>query len=131
MPSNTDTHGQIAACLLNTEQQLFRVFEILLPQEPAAASALGFISVNRTELLNIYIDASEQAVKRFSLLASDAIIIILEEASKGCPPLSVPVACIKAGTNHSLPILALRLFLASYVMLELITVGTGSDMPAT
>ncbi|KAH9606843.1 hypothetical protein KSS87_020251 [Heliosperma pusillum] len=38
----------------------------------------------------------------------DAITIILEEASKGCPSLSVPVACIEAGTDHGLPNLALR-----------------------
>lgn len=38
----------------------------------------------------------------------DAITIILEEASKAGPPLSIPVACIEAGTGHSLPNLALR-----------------------
>jgi len=38
----------------------------------------------------------------------DAITIILEEASKDGPPLSVPLASIEAGTNHSLPNLVLR-----------------------
>ncbi|KAH9605113.1 hypothetical protein KSS87_013479, partial [Heliosperma pusillum] len=38
----------------------------------------------------------------------DAITIILEEASKGGPSLSFPVACIEAGTDHCLPNLALR-----------------------
>lgn len=38
----------------------------------------------------------------------DAITIILEEASKDGPPLSVPLASIEAGTDHSLPNLVLR-----------------------
>lgn len=38
----------------------------------------------------------------------DAITIILEEASKSGPPLSVPLASIESGTNHSLPNLVLR-----------------------
>lgn len=38
----------------------------------------------------------------------DAITIVLEEASKVGPPLSVPIACIEAGTDHSLPNLELR-----------------------
>ncbi|KMT07138.1 hypothetical protein BVRB_6g154660 [Beta vulgaris subsp. vulgaris] len=38
----------------------------------------------------------------------DAITIILEEASKAGPPLSVPIACVEAGTDHSLPNLVLR-----------------------
>ncbi|KAL2903281.1 hypothetical protein RDABS01_001991 [Bienertia sinuspersici] len=38
----------------------------------------------------------------------DAITIILEEASKVGPPLSVPIACIEAGTDHNLPNLSLR-----------------------
>uniref|UniRef100_A0A803MBI0 Uncharacterized protein n=1 Tax=Chenopodium quinoa TaxID=63459 RepID=A0A803MBI0_CHEQI len=39
----------------------------------------------------------------------DAITIILEEASNEAgPPLSVPIACIEAGNDHSLPNLALR-----------------------
>lgn len=42
----------------------------------------------------------------------DAITIILEEASKAGSPLSVPIACIEAGTDHNLPNLALRLFLS-------------------
>lgn len=38
----------------------------------------------------------------------DAIMIIFEKASKGGPPLSVPIACIEAGNDHNLPNLALR-----------------------
>lgn len=38
----------------------------------------------------------------------DAITIVFEEASKGGPPLSLPIACIEAGIDHSLPNLALR-----------------------
>ncbi|KAL1125647.1 hypothetical protein V6Z11_A13G056700 [Gossypium hirsutum] len=38
----------------------------------------------------------------------DAITVVLEEASKGGPPASLPISCIEAGDNHSLPNLALR-----------------------
>lgn len=43
----------------------------------------------------------------------DAITVILEEASKEADrPLSVPIACVEAGTGQTLPNLALRLFLS-------------------
>ncbi|GMH12113.1 hypothetical protein Nepgr_013954 [Nepenthes gracilis] len=38
----------------------------------------------------------------------DAVIVIFEEASKGGPTLTIPIACIEAGTDYSLPNLALR-----------------------
>ncbi|XP_041015564.1 uncharacterized protein LOC121258220 isoform X1 [Juglans microcarpa x Juglans regia] len=38
----------------------------------------------------------------------DAITIFFEEASKDGPPSSLPIACIEAGNEHSLPNLALR-----------------------
>lgn len=38
----------------------------------------------------------------------DAITIVFEETSKGGQPLSLPIACIEAGTDQSLPNLALR-----------------------
>ncbi|KAH7666289.1 hypothetical protein IHE45_13G091700 [Dioscorea alata] len=38
----------------------------------------------------------------------DSITIIFEEASKGGPPLSLPIASIETGNAHSLPNLALR-----------------------
>ncbi|XP_068638913.1 uncharacterized protein [Aristolochia californica] len=38
----------------------------------------------------------------------DAITIVFEEAPKGGPPQSLPIACIEAGNDHSLPNLALR-----------------------
>ncbi|KAK8977277.1 hypothetical protein V6N11_021363 [Hibiscus sabdariffa] len=38
----------------------------------------------------------------------DAISVVLEEASKGVPPSSLPISCIEAGDDHSLPNLALR-----------------------
>ena len=40
----------------------------------------------------------------------DAITVVLEEASKVGPPASLPIACIEAGDDCSLPNLALRLF---------------------
>lgn len=39
----------------------------------------------------------------------DAITIVFEEASKDGLPSSLPIACIEAGNEHSLPNLALRL----------------------
>ena len=46
----------------------------------------------------------------------DTITIIHEEASKGGPPLSLPIACIEAGNDHSLPDLALRLLSLLFVL---------------
>lgn len=39
----------------------------------------------------------------------DAITIVFEEAGKSASPSSVPIACIEAGNEHSLPNLTLRL----------------------
>lgn len=38
----------------------------------------------------------------------DAITIVFEEAAEGGPHSSLPVACIEAGNDYSLPNLALR-----------------------
>ncbi|XP_073526068.1 uncharacterized protein [Phyllobates terribilis] len=38
----------------------------------------------------------------------DAVTIIFEETSRGGSPSSIPIACIEAGTDYSLPNLALR-----------------------
>ncbi|KAK8667741.1 hypothetical protein V6N13_105222 [Hibiscus sabdariffa] len=38
----------------------------------------------------------------------DAISVVLEEASKGGSPASLPISCIEVGDDHSLPNLALR-----------------------
>ena len=38
----------------------------------------------------------------------DAITIVFEEAGKSASPSSVPIACIEAGNEHSLPNLTLR-----------------------
>lgn len=40
----------------------------------------------------------------------DAITIVFEKASKGGQPVSLPIACTEAGSDHSLPNLVLRLF---------------------
>ena len=50
------------------------------------------------------------------LIYLDTITIIHEEASRGGPPLSIPIACIEAGDDHSLPDLALRLFFYQFVI---------------
>ena len=39
----------------------------------------------------------------------DAITIVFEEASKDGLPSSLPIACIEAGNEHSIPNLAIRL----------------------
>lgn len=44
------------------------------------------------------------------VLYIDAITIVFEEASEGGPSSPLPIACIEAGNDHSLPNLALRLF---------------------
>lgn len=61
----------------------------------------------------------------------DAITIILEEASKaGGPPLSVPISCIEAGNDHSLPNLALRRGEEhSFILKPAISVLKKSKMP--
>lgn len=46
----------------------------------------------------------------------DAITIVFEEASKGGQPSALPIACIEAGNDHSLPNLALRLFSALHII---------------
>lgn len=38
----------------------------------------------------------------------DAITVVFEEASVGGSPRSLPMACIEAGNDHTLPNLALR-----------------------
>lgn len=38
----------------------------------------------------------------------DAITIVSEEASKGGQSVSLPIVCVEAGSDHSLPNLALR-----------------------
>lgn len=47
----------------------------------------------------------------------DTITIIHEEASKSGPPLSLPIACIEAGDDHSLPDLALRLVIVLSIII--------------
>lgn len=44
----------------------------------------------------------------------DAIAIVFEEASKGGPPFSLPIASIETGNGHSLPNLPLRFVLCSF-----------------
>lgn len=53
----------------------------------------------------------------------DAITIVLEEAVKGGPPLSLPIASIEAGDEHSLPNLALRFPHYTYLFMSLISCG--------
>lgn len=47
----------------------------------------------------------------------DAITIVSEEASKGGQSGSLPIVCIEAGSDHSLPNLELRLLLCLGVLI--------------
>lgn len=47
----------------------------------------------------------------------DAITVVLEDATKGGPPLSLPIARIQAGNDHGLPDLPLR-FIPCVVTIE-------------
>lgn len=49
----------------------------------------------------------------------DAITIVFEEASKDGLPSSLPIACIEAGNEHSLPNLALRLLSTQNILYSL------------
>jgi len=60
----------------------------------------------------------------------DAITIILEEATKVGSPLSVPIACIEAGNNHTLPNLALRSFLSlNTCLISVVPINSSLPLP--
>ncbi|KAK9750832.1 hypothetical protein RND81_02G225300 [Saponaria officinalis] len=78
--------------------------EIIQPVEIHTYTA----DCNTNDLLCVQIKNVSPAHVQDIVVYIDAITIILEEASKGGPLSSVPVACIEAGTDHCLPNLALR-----------------------
>ncbi|WOH12652.1 hypothetical protein DCAR_0832159 [Daucus carota subsp. sativus] len=81
-----------------------RKIEIIQPLEIHSFAA----ECNTEDLLCVQIKNVSPAHTPEIMVYLDAIMIIFEKASKGGPPLSVPIACIEAGTDHCLPNLALR-----------------------
>ncbi|KAL7586860.1 hypothetical protein Lser_V15G37643 [Lactuca serriola] len=81
-----------------------RKVEIIQPVEISSFSA----DCNTEDLLCVQIKNVCPAHVPDIVIYLDTITIIHEEASKGGPPLSLPIACIEAGNDHSLPDLALR-----------------------
>lgn len=81
-----------------------RKIEIIQPVEINSFSA----ECNTEDLLCVQIKNVSPSHTPEIMIYLDAIMIIFEKASKGRPPLSVPIACIEAGNDHSLPNLALR-----------------------
>lgn len=78
--------------------------EIIQPVEISSFAA----DCNTEDLLCVQIKNVAPAHIPDIVIYLDTITIIHEEASKGGPPLSLPIACIEAGNDHSLPDLALR-----------------------
>ncbi|KAI3696551.1 hypothetical protein L1987_79570 [Smallanthus sonchifolius] len=81
-----------------------RKVEIIQPVEITSFTA----DCNTEDLLCVQIKNVSPAHMPDIVIYLDTITIIHEEASKGGPPLSLPIACIEAGNDHSLPDLALR-----------------------
>lgn len=83
-----------------------RRVQIIQPVEISSFAA----DCNTQDLLSVQIKNVAPAHIPDMVIYLDTITIIHEEASKGGsgPPLSLPIACIEAGNDHSLPDLALR-----------------------
>ncbi|PON67495.1 heat-inducible transcription repressor [Parasponia andersonii] len=81
-----------------------RKLEIIQPVEIHSFAA----DCNTDDLLCVQIKNVSPAHAPDIVVYIDAITIVFEEASKGGKPLSLPIACIEAGADHSLPNLALR-----------------------
>ncbi|KAA3460768.1 Heat-inducible transcription repressor HrcA [Gossypium australe] len=81
-----------------------RKLEIIKPVEIHSYSA----NCNTDDLLCVLIKNVSPAHIPDIVVYIDAITLVLEEASKGGPPASLPIACIEVGDGHCLPNLALR-----------------------
>ncbi|XP_019054215.1 PREDICTED: uncharacterized protein LOC104602813 isoform X2 [Nelumbo nucifera] len=81
-----------------------RKLEIIQPVEIHSFTA----DCNTEDLLCVQIKNVSPAHTPDIVIFLDAISIIFEESPKSGMPLSLPVACIEAGNDHSLPNLALR-----------------------
>lgn len=81
-----------------------RKIEIIQPVEITSFAA----DCNTDDLLCVHIKNVCPTHAPDIVVYIDAVTIIFEEASKSGPPLSLPIACIEAGEDYSLPNLALR-----------------------
>ncbi|XP_027345608.1 uncharacterized protein LOC113857685 [Abrus precatorius] len=81
-----------------------RKFEIVQPVEIHSFAA----DCNSEDLLCVQIKNIAPAHVPDIVVFIDAITIVFKEATKSGPPSSLPIACIEAGNDHSLPNLALR-----------------------
>ncbi|XP_057949278.1 uncharacterized protein LOC131144579 [Malania oleifera] len=81
-----------------------RKLEIIQPVEIHSFSS----DCNTDDLLCVQIKNISPAHTPDIVVFLDAITVVFEEASKGGPPISLPIACIEAGNNDSLPNLPLR-----------------------
>ncbi|XP_052312421.1 uncharacterized protein LOC7475414 isoform X2 [Populus trichocarpa] len=81
-----------------------RKLEIIQPVEIHSFAA----DCNTDDLLCVQIKNVSPAITPDIVVYIDTITIVFEEASKSGLPSSLPIACIEAGNDHSLPNLALR-----------------------
>ncbi|KAL0327200.1 UNVERIFIED_CONTAM: hypothetical protein Sangu_1798000 [Sesamum angustifolium] len=81
-----------------------RKIEIIQPIEIHSFS----VDCNTDNLLCVHVKNVSPENARDIVVFIDSITIIFEEASKGGPPLSLPIACTEAGNEYSLPDLELR-----------------------
>ncbi|XP_021908464.1 uncharacterized protein LOC110822625 isoform X1 [Carica papaya] len=81
-----------------------RKIEIIQPVEIHSFAA----DCNTADFLCVQIKNVSPAHTPDIVIYIDAITLVFEEAAKGGPPSSLPIACVEAGNDHSLPNLALR-----------------------
>ncbi|KAJ4968697.1 hypothetical protein NE237_015398 [Protea cynaroides] len=81
-----------------------RKLEIIQPVEIHSFAA----DCNTEDLLCVQIKNVSPVHTPDIVIFLDAISIVFEEDPKGGTPLSLPIACIEAGNDHSLPNVALR-----------------------
>ncbi|KAL5992179.1 hypothetical protein ACLOJK_013094 [Asimina triloba] len=81
-----------------------RKLEIVQPVEIHSFAA----DCNTEDLLCVQIKNVSPAHIPDLVVFLDAVSIVFEKAPKGGPPLSLPIACIEAGNDYSLPNLVLR-----------------------
>ncbi|XP_042052911.1 uncharacterized protein LOC121798128 isoform X1 [Salvia splendens] len=81
-----------------------RKIELIQPVEINSFS----VDCNTDDLLCVHVKNVSPIHAPDIVVFIDSITIIFEEASKGGPPLFLPIACIESGNNYSLPNLELR-----------------------
>ncbi|KAI3452807.1 hypothetical protein Pfo_009470 [Paulownia fortunei] len=81
-----------------------RKIELMQPVEIHSFS----VDCNTDDILCVHVKNVSPANAPDVVVFIDSITIVFEEASKGGPLLSLPIACTEAGNDYSLPNLALR-----------------------